>query len=193
LKIVSFGTSLSANGGWQPALQVQLAACLDRPVEIETIALAGSTSDWALSQIDRVVAARPNIVLIEFYANDAALNRWMTVAGSKANFSAVLDRLAETLPQARLVGMGMNPMFGVRAMIRPFLARYIQAHRDAAAARGVEFVDHGPNWARLSDAQLSQDIPDGLHPTREKAAEIIAPELVRQLSKGHCAAPVQNP
>lgn len=192
VKIVSFGTSLSANGGWQPALQAKLAACLGHPVEIETIALAGSTSDWALTQIDRVTAARPDIVLIEFYANDAALNRWISVAGSKANFSEVLDQLRERLPQARLVTMGMNPMFGLRGMIRPFLASYIQAHKDAATARGAEFIDFGPNWARLSDDQLSQNIPDGLHPTREAAANIIVPELTRQLSQGQCKTPA-NP
>ena len=193
IKIVSFGTSLSANGGWQKALQAQLSACLHRPVEIETVALAGSTTEWGLTQLDRVAAARPDIVLIEFYANDAALNRWISVAGSKATVSALLDGLRARLPQARLVFMGMNPMFGMRGMIRPFLASYVEAHREVALEKGLEFIDHGPNWAKLDEEQLSQDIPDGLHPTPEKAAEIMVPELTRQLSQGHCATPVPNP
>nr|WP_237351648.1 SGNH/GDSL hydrolase family protein [Rhizobium sp. ACO-34A] len=186
MKIVALGTSLTSRGGWPEMLEKGLSACLQEPVAVRTVAQAGSTTDWALGQIDRVTGEKPDIVLVEFYANDAAVNRWMSVSASRSNIAAILDGLHAGTPQARIVVMAMNPISGLRGWIRPFLSSYIDAHREEAENRGMGFVDFGPAWNALSDTDRDKAIPDGLHPRPEKAGEIMTPILVRYLAGSDC-------
>lgn len=181
LRLVTFGTSLTERGGWQEPLRIELENCLGRPVDITVIAKSGSTTEWALTVLDDVLAAKPDIVLIEFYANDGALNRLMTVGRSRANMETILDRLQKGLPDARIIMMAMSPISGVRGLIRPFLGSYIAAHRDAAEKRGIEVVDHTPGWSKLSANELAAAIPDGSHPLPAVASAIIVPTLVREI------------
>jgi len=159
LKIVAFGTSLTARGGWQPALETRLAACLQRPVKVESVAKSGETSLWALTQVDRVVAAQPDIILIELYANDATLHRFVSLAQSRKNIGDILDQLQQRLPQARIIVMAMNPFSGLRGLIRPFVNSYVSAHQAEAEKRGLEFVDHRPNWERLNRMTWPRQFP----------------------------------
>ncbi|MBX4888201.1 SGNH/GDSL hydrolase family protein [Rhizobium bangladeshense] len=184
VKIVAFGTSLTARGGWQPSLQTRLAACLQRPVSVESVARSGETSTWALTQLDRVVAEQPDIILIELYANDATLHRFVSLAQSRKNIGEILDRLHQRLPRARIILMAMNPFSGLRGLIRPFVDSYILVHQAEAQKRGLEFVDHRHGWERLTPDELAAAIPDGAHPRPEVASKIIVPELV-----GHIAGP----
>ncbi|PDS76003.1 SGNH/GDSL hydrolase family protein [Rhizobium sp. L43] len=186
LKIVAFGTSLTARGGWQPSLETGLSACLQRPVKVESVAKSGETSLWALTQVDRVVAGQPDIVLIELYANDAALQRFVSLAQSRKNIGDILDQLRQRLPRARIIVMAMNPFSGLRGLIRPFVGSYISAHQAVAQERGLEFVDHQPNWQRLTPGDLAAAIPDGAHPLPDIASKIIVPELVKHIAGGNC-------
>ncbi|GGE01143.1 hypothetical protein GCM10011390_19980 [Aureimonas endophytica] len=188
LHIVAFGTSLTARGGWQPDLRQALAACLGRDVAITTVARSGSTSAWALANVETVVAARPDIVLVEFSVNDAALDRLTTPGRSRAAMAAVLGRLREGLPDARVFSMAMNPIHGLRGLMRPFLDSYVEAHRRIAAGLGQGFIDFRPFWAEFSDAALARMIPDGAHPQPEAASAIMVPRLVEVLSEGRCPA-----
>lgn len=186
LKIVAFGTSLTARGRWQPALETGLAACLHRPVKVDSVAKSGETSLWALTQIDRVIADQPDIILIELYANDATLQRFVSLSRSRENIGDILDRLRQRLPQTRIIVMAMNPFSGLRGLIRPFVDSYISAHQAEAQKRGLEFVDHRPNWERLTPDDLATAIPDGAHPLPDIAAKIIVPELVRHIAGRNC-------
>ncbi|TAW17473.1 SGNH/GDSL hydrolase family protein [Rhizobium ruizarguesonis] len=186
LKIVAFGTSLTARGGWQPALETGLSACLQRPVKVESVAKSGETSLWALTQVDRVVAAQPDVILIELYANDATLHRFVSLAQSRKNIGDILDQLQQRLPQARIIVMAMNPFSGLRGLIRPFVDSYVSAHQAEAEKRGLEFVDHRANWERLTADDLATAIPDGVHPQPDMASKIIAPELVKRIAGNNC-------
>ncbi|EJT04685.1 G-D-S-L family lipolytic protein [Rhizobium sp. CCGE 510] len=177
---------MTARGGWQRSLETGLAACLQRPVKVATVAKSGETSLWALTQIDRVIAEQPDIVLIEVYANDAALQRFVSLAQSRKDIGDILDRLRQRLPQARIIVMAMNPFSGLRSLIRPFVGSYISAHEAEAQKRGLEFVDHRPNWQRLTSGDLAAAIPDGAHPLPDIASKIIVPELVKHISAGNC-------
>ncbi|SCB61645.1 Lysophospholipase L1 [Rhizobium aethiopicum] len=186
VKIVAFGTSLTARGGWQSGLQTSLAACLQRPVRIESVAKSGETSTWALTQLDRVVAEQPDIILIELYANDATLHRFVSLAQSRRNIGDILDQLQQRLPRARIILMAMNPFSGLRGLIRPFVDSYISAHQEEAQKRGLEFVDHRLGWERLAPDDLATAIPDGAHPRAEVASQIIVPELVGRIAGRDC-------
>lgn len=186
LKIVAFGTSLTARGGWPDALEAPLESCLGRPVAVEKLARSGSTSDWGVSQIDRVVSLAPDILLIEFYANDAALHRLVTPRRSRENLAKMLDAILQHVPNVRIFVMAMNPVSGIRSVIRPFLNSYIEGHRDVAREKGVNFIDHRPAWQQLSKHALAAAIPDGLHPQPETAAKIIVPLLVSRIAQDKC-------
>jgi len=186
LKIVAFGTSLTARGGWQPALEKDLAACLQRPVNVVNVAKSGETTIWALTQIDRVVAEQPDIILIELYANDATLQRFVSLSRSRQDIGEILDQLRQRVPRARIIVMAMNPFSGLRGLIRPFVESYISAHEAEARKRGLEFVDHRPNWERLAPGDLWAAIPDGAHPLPDIASKIIVPELVKHIAGRNC-------
>jgi lysophospholipase L1-like esterase len=185
-KIVTFGTSLTARGGWQLPLQEALAKCLKVPVLVDSVARSGATSEWALEKIADVIAAQPDIVLVEFYANDAALNRFMTVERSRQNMATILGQLKQQLPHARIIVMGMNPIFGIRGFIRPFINSYIDAHHQLANEMGLDFYDNRPAWAELSPDELSAAIPDGSHPLPEAASAVIVPGLTQEIASGKC-------
>ncbi|MGO7888528.1 SGNH/GDSL hydrolase family protein, partial [Rhizobium ruizarguesonis] len=89
---------------------------------------ATELSKPVLTQIDRVVAEQPDIILIELYANDATLHRFASLAQSRKNIGDILDQLRQRLPQERIVVMAMNPCSGLRGLIRPFVDSYISAH-----------------------------------------------------------------
>ncbi len=184
MKILTFGTSLTARGGWQAPLKAALERCGHVPVTIDIVAKSGVTSDWGLAHLDDVVAQHPDLVLVEFYANDAAVNRLTTVSRSRATIEALLDGLKTRLPGTRVISMVMNPMSGLRGFwARPFLESYVEAHQAAAVARGFETIDFRPAWQRLFADRLDTVIPDGVHPAPDAAAEVMVPPLVAAIDR----------
>jgi lysophospholipase L1-like esterase len=133
-----------------------------------------------------VIAAKPDVVLVEFYANDAALNRFVTLGRSRQNMAKILGELKQQLPHTRVIVMGMNPIFGIRGFIRPFINSYIDAHRQLAIEMGLDFYDNQPAWAELSPDELAAAIPDGSHPLPQAASAVIVPGLTQEIASGKC-------
>lgn len=181
LKIATFGTSLTAKGGWQDALRVALETCTGGPVVVETIAKSGASSRWALTVVADVLALKPDIVLVEFSANDAALDRLLPLAWSEANIRKIVRQLRSGAPNARIALMAMNPVIGMRGAIRPFLDDYYDVNRTIARDTGLTFIDHRPGWNALSRAALEAAIPDGSHPEPAVATGIIVPNVRKAL------------
>jgi len=186
VKIVTLGTSLSARGGWQEPLSRALGACLNRDVAVTNLAESGMTSQWGLTQIDKVIAERPDIVLVEFAVNDADVTEFMSLAGSAANMSEIVSRLRESETHPAVYVMAMSPVSGLRGMIRPFLAQYEDAHAEVARKLGAGFIDHRPAWAKLSDEEIATAIPDGTHPDPATTSRVIVPGLVHALAASGC-------
>lgn len=187
LRIVTFGTSLTARGAWQDALARAIQPCVARPVEVEILARSGASSAWALTAVADVVALRPDIVLIEFSANDAALDRWILPSTSEANLRTIIARLRHGSTVPRIVLMAMNPVIGLRGVLRPFLNYYYDIYARVAAQEGLTFIDHRPGWRALSVSELAAALPDGSHPRSEIATRIIVPAIKEALFP-HCGA-----
>jgi len=177
LRIIALGTSHTARGGWQRPLADALKTCLGRPVDVIDHGKSGANSQWGLGQVPQVAAASPDIVLIEFGANDAALHSGVSEAASRTNITAMVRELRSRVPGVRIILMAMNPMHGLRGALRPWLDDYYDMHRALAAALGVEFVDHRPAWRRMSADDRDRVIPDGVHPDAAAAAGIVVPAL----------------
>lgn len=186
LKIVAYGTSLTEHGGWQEPLRARLTECLKRPVTVATVAKSGEGSDWGATVVDRVVAEKPDVVLVEFATNDAALQRFISLKQSVANMTGILRRLQEQAPPPRIFVMAMNPIHGMRGWVRPFLADYEAAHEQLAREFGASFIDHRPAWATLSRQELDEAIPDGSHPVPEVAIRLIVPTIAAAVGGPEC-------
>jgi len=181
-RVVTFGTSLTALGGWQKALAARLGEIHGHPVAVETVAKAGADSRWALQNVDRVTGLKPDVVLVEFAANDASILHGLRLSESRRNMIALVDRLRDGAPGALVFLMSMSPVWGRRKLIRPWLARYYEQHAKIARARGLGFIDHWPAWHRFSADELRRAIPDGGHPLAEVAARLIVPAIVAAMT-----------
>jgi acyl-CoA thioesterase-1 len=186
VKVVTLGTSLSARGGWQEPLSRSLAACLNSDVTVVNLAKSGMTSEWGLAQIDKVIAERPDIVLVEFAVNDADVTEFTSLSRSAANMAQIISALRESETKPAVYVMAMNPVSGLRGMIRPFLGQYEEMHASVARRLGAGFIDHRPAWARLSDEEIAEAIADGTHPEPVTAARVIVPGLVHALAPSGC-------
>ena len=121
-----------------------------------------------------------------YYAQCAALDRWMSTSTSRGNFARILDGLRAGAPDARIVVMAMNPISGLRGWMRPFLSSYIAAHREESEKRGLDYIDFGPAWQALPPDELEAAIPDGLHPKPQVAGEVMAPLLANLIAPRSC-------
>lgn len=177
LGIVAFGTSLTAPPQiWPDALTERLSACRGTPVTLTRVAGIGMGSPWALTQLDRVVAARPDLVLIEFAINDADLRDGVWPAGGRDRHRALVETLQARLPEARIVLMSMSPAHGPRGWIRPLLVRHYADYAGLARDHDLGFVNLYARWQGLSHADQGLDA-DGLHPDPGWAAAVIVPAL----------------
>lgn len=174
LVIAAFGTSLTERGGWTELLSKKMSRCLGRSVRVVAVAKSGETSAWGVRNVGSVVAKNPDIVLVEFAANDAALHHFISLSRSVANMRSIVDAIRMKNRQVIVVFQAMNPVWGFRGWIRPFLDAYNDAHAALAAELGVGFVDHRPWWRMHSPDVIRQLIPDGLHPMPGRAAQAIA-------------------
>ncbi len=186
VRIVTLGTSLSARGGWQEPLRRALDACLGSEVVVINLAKSGMTSEWGLTQVNNVIAERPDIVLVEFAVNDADVTEFMSLGRSRANMTQIISSLRESKAHPAVYVMAMNPVSGLRGMIRPFLGQYEDAHAEVARSLGAGFIDHRPAWARLPDEERANAIADGAHPDSATASRVIVPGVVHALAASGC-------
>ncbi|WP_294644593.1 SGNH/GDSL hydrolase family protein [uncultured Aureimonas sp.] len=181
LRISTFGTSLTANGGWQAPLAAAIGACTRAPVDVTNDGLAGAASDWGAGAVDAVAATRPDIVFLEFAVNDAALNKWIGVDESVANMRAIVAAFRRQNPGILVYVMSMNPISGRRSWARPFRDRYEDAHRRLAEELGASHIDHRPAWNAMGADALYLAIVDGAHPTPGSATSIVVPNIMKRL------------
>lgn len=183
LKVVALGTSLTRNGGWQEPLRERLAACTGRPVVVEKIAKVGATSQWGIGMVDAVLALKPDIVLIEFAVNDAAIHRFLGAENSVENLQSILSGIRAGNGEAVVAIQAMNPLSGFKAWTRRNLDRLNEAHLDLAGRSGALVIDHRRRWDALSPADRELWIPDGLHPDAKLAGEFIAETIAEVLCR----------
>lgn len=182
LRVALLGTSLTKRGGWDTALEERLSACLGRPVETLNFGGAGMNSRWGLAQVETVLAEAPDVVSIEFSANDASILRGVGLDESAANAKAIIERLGAGEKPPKRVLLAMNPMHGVRSWVRPWLDDYYDAYPALAAKTGAVFLDLRPHWRALGPEALSEAIPDGVHPTPEASAAVAAAPLAKAIA-----------
>lgn len=179
VRIVAFGTSLTARSPWPDELQTVLSACRDAPVEVRRVAAPGAGSAWGQSLVSDVIAAQPDVVLLEFAINDADILDGVPLSRARTQHAAILDDLGAAVPEARIALMTMNPAFGLRGIVRPFLNLHYQQYQALAADHQVGLVDLYSRWL-MAPRHIAKPA-DGLHPSPDQERQIIVPTLASAL------------
>ena len=179
LSLVILGTSLSVEAPWTAALARRLESCLGVRVAMRVVARGGATSRWGAEQLPQLLGPAPDLVLIEFTANDADLRRGLLPGESAALHREMLAQIGAANPEARVLLLSMNPISGLRRVARPALQTYLRGYHALAKADPRHgFVDLRPDWqAYLARHPEGPAIPDGLHPVPATAAEVMTAPL----------------
>ena len=173
LSIVLMGDSISAGcnaSGWAEAAPFQppypgllprhLAAHYEtqlvphggETVELENLSMGGTDTAWGLTMIDKIVAARPDLVILAFGMNDSA---GRPAAEYQANTEAMIAKIRESLPEAEFILVAS--MLGNRDWTR-LRHELFPEYRDALAnlrGPGVALADMTSVWTGF--LELKQD------------------------------------
>ncbi len=125
--IACFGDSLTAGYGvdLEESYPSRLQADLDRDgyhYRVVNMGISGETTKDGLSRVDRVLAAKPAIVVVEFGGNDGL--RGIPVTSSRANLDSIVSRLHTAGVQVMMAGITLPPQFST-AYIKDFDQTYL--------------------------------------------------------------------
>lgn len=217
LTVVAFGDSTTAPRG---AVQVY-ADCLRQdlprhglPVGVINAGVGGNTTEAARARfVSDVLDRKPDLVILQFGINDAAVDVWKTPPASQPRVSleryvANLEFFIESLqaqqrsvllmtPNALCWTPALKQRYG-KAPYRPgeaegfnvLLQEYAEAARGVAKRKGVPLIDvfaafqcHGKTPGQAIDDLLL----DGMHPNgqgQRLVADLLLPEILKLRSAG---------
>ncbi len=186
--VVVYGTSLSINGEWARALGAWFKEEFPGKVSFINSAKAGMHSNWGVENLQkRVLEKNPDLVFIEFSANDAATKHHISLEKSEANLDQMVKSLRERNPKVDIVLQTMNPAWDSPTnpakkygSDRPNLEAYYEVVRRFAHEHSLPLVDNYPNWARMrneSPAKFQQAVSDGIHPQSGPSKEVTWPAV----------------
>jgi lysophospholipase L1-like esterase len=192
LRLAVMGTSVTARYAWPQELAAALSSCLPHPVLLGTFAKAGMGSAWGETVVADVVRFDPDIVLIEFVGNDSDIRHLRSISGSRATHAGLIAALRAAGRRPAIALMTMNPAFGLRGLLRPWMTAFHDMYRDLARTAGTGLIDTIPRWhALLATADREALMPDGLHPTEEAQSRVMlaatVPMLAAALADAHPA------
>lgn len=125
--IVCFGDSLTAGYGVEPdeSYPSRLQADLDAAgyhYRVVNMGISGETTKDGLSRVDRVLAAKPSLVIVEFGGNDGL--RGIPVPSSRANLDSIVATLHSAGIKVMMAGITLPPQFSA-AYIKEFNQTYV--------------------------------------------------------------------
>lgn len=165
--IACFGDSLTAGLGIEPSSSypADLQRMLDEAgyhYRVVNEGVSGDTTKDGVERIKRVLARKPQIVVVEFGGNDGL--RGLPVQGAERNLAAMITQLKRGGAKVALAGITMPPQYGPE-YITQFNAMY-----PALAKRYrvplLPFILQDV-WGVDGDIQ-----PDGVHPTAQGAKQV---------------------
>ncbi len=201
ITVVTYGTSLTANGAWVGRLNSWLGAAYPGQVTMINSGLSGKNSAEGVAQLQaKVLDHNPDVVFIEFAMNDAFRydppTQSLTVQEARDNLESMIDSIVAENPGCEIILQTMNTVWdspppagsGLSATKRPDLPDYYEMYRQVAAARNLSLVDHHPTWAALQandQPAFEAAVPDGVHPTAAGLDAYMVPVLEWKISGGH--------
>ncbi len=157
------GFGLAAQDSFTAQLERRLADRLGQPVTVLNGGVSGDTTAGGLARLDWALADQPDMVIVELGGNDGL--RGIDPAATRANLTAILDRLrADGLP-VLLTGMLAPPNLG-----RAYGDRFNAVFPDLAEAYDVAFYPFFLDGV-AGEPRLNQS--DGIHPNAAGVALIV--------------------
>ena len=181
MRILAFGDSLSAGFGVaaNQSFPAQLAARLKADgyqVIVDNGGVSGDTTADGLARFDWTMGDHPDVVLLEFGAND--MLRGLDPKRAEANLDTMLGKLKAAKVKVLLLGMRASPNWGTDYQ-KAFDAIYPALAKKYDVPLYPFFLD-----GVVLDPTLNQ--PDGLHPNPAGVAAIasrVAPAVEQLLGK----------
>ena len=160
--IVAFGDSLTAGAGVRQNLNYpsKLQAKIDSSgyrYRVVNAGASGETSSQGLNRVQSVVSLRPEIVIVEFGANDGL--RGIPAETTRRNLEAIVRRLQSIGAKVVLAGMQVPPNYGP-LYTNSFRNIFPSVAKNTGAVLLPFFLD-----GVGGRPELNQD--DGIHPTAE--------------------------
>lgn len=178
--IVCFGDSLTAGYGvddesnYPSNLQRELDSA-GYHYRVLNLGISGETTKDGLARIDRVLALKPAIVVVEFGGNDGL--RGVPVASSRANLDAILGRLKHTDTHIAMAGITLPPQYSA-----PYIRQFNETYTVLAKKYTVPLLPFMLKDVYGVPGSIQQD---GIHPTaqgcKQVAKNVLA--LIRPLLK----------
>ena len=160
--IVAFGDSLTA--GYHLASESAFPTQLERKLHAEgysgvkvlNFGLSGDTSSGAFSRMPQVLAAKPDIVILELGAND--LLRQQPAEGTQRSLGRIIEALKAQNVRIILAGMEMPPFISARA---PNLGDYPGMYKSLSEQHHLPFYPHFMEGAINTPGKM---LDDQIHP-----------------------------
>jgi acyl-CoA thioesterase-1 len=174
--IAAFGDSLTAGYGVEPGksypdfLQRRLDAA-GYKYHVVNLGVSGDTTTDGIQRLPDVLAAKPELVILEFGGNDGL--RGLPVATTRANLTQMIQTLQKTKIQILLAGMTLPRNYG-SAYIHSFEQIYVHLATQFHLHE-IPFLLEGVG----GHPDLTQ--ADGIHPTAE-GCEIVSDNVMKYLT-----------
>ena len=160
-----------------------------------TVALMeGNPYTWkkcGLDLIPEAIAAKPDVVFIEFAVNDAYVLYNISLDQSRRNLESMIHSLREANPEVEIILQTMNliidmPDLGIApSSDRPELLEYHDMYKQVAKKYKLKIIDHYPNWKSFYEREGREEflkvVTDGIHPNLEGYRKVLLPELKKDL------------
>jgi acyl-CoA thioesterase-1 len=165
--IACFGDSLTAGYGvdvdssYPAELQRDLDAAGYR-YRVVNLGISGETTKDGLARVDRVLAMKPAIVVVEFGGNDGL--RGVPVASARANMEGIMDKLVHSGTKVALAGVTLPPQYSA-PYIKDFNATYpllAKQYKVPLLPFVLQDVYGVPGSIQ----------PDGIHPTAQGCKQV---------------------
>uniref|UniRef100_A0A7C2K0N1 SGNH/GDSL hydrolase family protein n=1 Tax=Schlesneria paludicola TaxID=360056 RepID=A0A7C2K0N1_9PLAN len=205
LSMVTLGDSISAGANasalydappYQPAypelVRRHLAEQFRVQVTMQNLSVGGTDTAWGLTQIDKVVAAQPQLVILAFGMNDAA---GRTPESYLENTKDMIARIRERLPECEFILVA--PMLGNRGWVRLRHEAFPQ-YRDALKSvvePGIALADLTSIWTEFLERKQDWDqTGNGVNHPNDFGHRVYAQVLTTLLDpRGESNAPVDAP
>ena len=182
-----YGTSLCTPkySAWVSQAQTLIEAAFPKLCTVTNSAQAGAASNWGLDNIDaRVIALKPDTVLIEFAMNDGYSIYKISIADAQKNLETMIEKVHTALPNCEKILMTMNQPIGRGLEPRPAFSEYSAMYRKVAKERNLKLIDVLLVWEKLftdDPKKWHLVVPDHVHPTKEGNELVTIPTIVRAL------------
>ena len=175
--IVFFGNSLTAGYGVDPSesfpsrVQDKIDS-LQLPYKVINAGLSGETTAGGKSRIDWILRQPVNIFVLELGGNDGL--RGIPIAETSKNLQAIIDRVREKYPEAKIIlaGMQVPPNMG-----RNYATQFRVVFEQLAQKNKVELI---PFLLENVGGVAALNQADGIHPNPQ-GARIVAENVWKVL------------